>query len=318
MSGRIARPGGQLVAEAGADPLITPGVRDLYGAVLVEASAFARRRRLELIVEIGLIGLYFALRTIGANEPTLDVWLVVVAVVALASPTSGLVILAAIAPFNEGISITRDIGSKTVLAVALLIGVTVRVGMRWAVDPTARRRPTRAMLPVILAGGLIVGTGLGGGVIIDGELLRYTGECAGDLGHIIVDPKGRLCTCGARGCLEAMVNSAALSERAGGRAVRDIVKSGRQGDKLARKALAETGWWLGLGLASLSPVFAPDRIVVGGGIAAAGELLLESVRTSYRTHARPEFREKVQVVGSSFDGWEGMVGAASLFLDPLS
>jgi glucokinase len=165
--------------------------------------------------------------------------------------------------------------------------------------------------------GVTVGTGLGGGVIIDGELLRYTGECAGDLGHIIVDPKGRLCTCGARGCLEAMVNSAALSERARGRKPREIVNSGRQGDKLARKALAETGWWLGLGLASLSPVFAPDRIVVGGGIAAAGELLLESVRTSYRTHARPEFREKVQVVGSSFDGWEGMVGAASLFLDPV-
>ena len=165
--------------------------------------------------------------------------------------------------------------------------------------------------------GVTVGTGLGGGVIIDGELLRYTGECAGDLGHIIVDPKGRLCTCGARGCLEAMVNSAALSERARGRKPREIVNSGRQGDKLARKALAETGWWLGLGLASLSPVFAPDRIVVGGGIAAAGELLLESVRTSYRTHARPEFRETTEVVGSSFDGWEGMVGAASLFLDPL-
>ncbi|HEY8800377.1 MAG TPA: hypothetical protein VIM20_07225, partial [Candidatus Limnocylindrales bacterium] len=161
MSGRIARPGGQLVAEAGADPLITPGIRDLYGAVLVEASAFARRRRLELIVEIALIALYFALRTIGANEPTLDVWLVVVAVVALVSPTSGLVILAAIAPFNEGISITRDIGSKTILAMALLIGVTVRVGLRWAADRAARRRPTRATLPVILAGTLILGTGLG-------------------------------------------------------------------------------------------------------------------------------------------------------------
>jgi len=166
--------------------------------------------------------------------------------------------------------------------------------------------------------GVTVGTGLGGGVIIDGKLLRYTGECAGDLGHIIVDPKGRLCTCGARGCLEAMVNSVALSERARGRKVREIVNSGRQGDKLARKALAETGWWLGLGFASLSPVFAPDRIVVGGGIAAAGELLLESVRASYRTHARPEFRETTALVGSSFDGWEGMIGAASLFLNPLA
>jgi glucokinase len=166
--------------------------------------------------------------------------------------------------------------------------------------------------------GVTMGTGLGGGVIIDGELLRYTGECAGDLGHIIVDHKGRLCTCGARGCLEAMVNSAALSERAGGRAVREIINSAREGDQLAVTALAETGWWLGLGLASLSPIFSPDRIVVSGGIATAGELLLEPARASYRTHARPEFREKTQVVGSSFEGWEGVVGAASLFLNPLA
>jgi predicted NBD/HSP70 family sugar kinase len=155
-------------------------------------------------------------------------------------------------------------------------------------------------------------------VIIDGDLLRYTGECAGDLGHIIVDHKGRLCTCGARGCLEAMVNSAALSERAGGRAVREIISSAQKGDQLAVTALAETGWWLGLGLATLSPIFSPDRIVVGGGIAAAGDLILEATRASYRTHARPEFREKTQVVGSSFEGWEGIVGAASLFLDPLA
>jgi glucokinase len=165
--------------------------------------------------------------------------------------------------------------------------------------------------------GVTVGTGLGGGVIIDGELLHFTGECAGDLGHIILDPKGRLCTCGARGCLEAMVNSAALRERAGGRTVREIVSSARKGDQLALKALAETGWWLGLGLASLSPVFSPDRIVVGGGISSAGDLLLDAVRASYLIHARPEFREKTRVIGSSFDGWEGMIGAASLFLDPL-
>jgi glucokinase len=165
--------------------------------------------------------------------------------------------------------------------------------------------------------GVTVGTGLGGGVIIDGRLLRYTGECAGDIGHIIVDRKGRQCTCGAQGCLEAMVNVAALSERVGGRNAREIVNSGRKGDKVARKALAESGRWLGLGLASLSPIFSPDRIVVGGGISAAGDLLLEPTRGSYHTHVQPEFREKTQIVGSSFEGWEGMIGAASLFLDPL-
>ena len=165
--------------------------------------------------------------------------------------------------------------------------------------------------------GVTVGTGLGGGVMIDGHLLRYAGECAGDLGHIIVDPSGRRCTCGAQGCLEAMVCSASLSERANGRHVRDIVKRAQHGEELALHALAETGRWLGLGLASLSPLFLPDRIVVGGGVAAAGDLLLEPVRSSYRTHASPAFRERVQIVGSSFGGWEGIVGAASLFLDPL-
>jgi glucokinase len=165
--------------------------------------------------------------------------------------------------------------------------------------------------------GVTVGTGLGGGVIIDGALLRYTGECAGDLGHVILDPNGRRCSCGAQGCLEAMVSSGALSERARARAVRDVIASARRGERPAVDALAETGRWLGLGLASLSPLFAPDRIVVGGGVAASGELLLEPVRASYRAHAAPEFAEKVQVVGSGFDGWEGMVGAGSMVLEPL-
>lgn len=165
--------------------------------------------------------------------------------------------------------------------------------------------------------GVTVGTGLGGGVMIDGQLLRFTGECAGDIGHIIVDPNGRLCTCGARGCLEAMVNVASLEERGKGRTVREIISGARDGDKIAVKALAETGWWLGLGLASLCPLFSPDTIAVGGGISAAGELMLESVRTSFQAHARPEFRDHTRVVGSSFEGWDGMIGAASLALSPL-
>jgi glucokinase len=165
--------------------------------------------------------------------------------------------------------------------------------------------------------GLIVGTGVGGGVIIDGRLLRFTGECSGDIGHVIVDPNGRLCSCGAHGCLEAMVNTAALIDLAGGAAVRETVTAARAGDARARKIMAEAGHWIGLGLASLSPIFSPDRIVVGGGIAAAGNALLDPTRESYRKHARPEFAEDTEVIGSSFDGWEGLVGAASLWLNPV-
>jgi glucokinase len=165
--------------------------------------------------------------------------------------------------------------------------------------------------------GLTIGTGIGGGVIIDGRLVRYTGECAGDLGHVIVNPGGRLCTCGARGCLEAEANSSALSERAGGRSVKEIIESARNGDTVARETLAEGGRWIGLGLASLAALFDPDAIVIGGGIAAARELLLDGVRDGYLTYASPQYRD-ARVEGSAFEGWDGLVGAACLYLRPTS
>ena len=162
-----------------------------------------------------------------------------------------------------------------------------------------------------------VGTGLGGGMVIDGELLRFTGECAGDVGHIIVAPEGRRCTCGSRGCLEAMVCVAALSERAGNRRAREVIDSALAGERRASDAVVETGWWLGLGLAALSPIFAPKGIVVGGGIATAGPLLLNPTRASYHVHAASGQTERVRIVGSTLGGWSGMVGAGSLALDPM-
>ncbi len=162
--------------------------------------------------------------------------------------------------------------------------------------------------------GLTLGTGAGGGVIVGGKLLRFTGECAGDVAHIVVEPNGRPCTCGARGCLEAMVNSASLSERGGSRKPADIITAAKKGEVAAINAVAETGRYLGLGLASLSPIFAPEKIVIGGGLAAAGNLLIDPTRKSYDEHVADDFRGKVPIVGSTFDGWEGMVGAASLAL----
>jgi glucokinase len=163
--------------------------------------------------------------------------------------------------------------------------------------------------------GVTVGTGLGGAVIVGGRLLRHTGECAGDLGHVILDPRGRQCTCGARGCLEALVCSAALTERAGGMSVRDIVRDAKSGGRRSLDAIGETATWLGIGLASLAPLFHPDTIVVGGGVAGAGELLLKPVRAAFHAHAGDDFRDRVRIVGSALEGWEGMLGAASLVFD---
>ena len=164
--------------------------------------------------------------------------------------------------------------------------------------------------------GMVFGTGVGGGVIIGGKLLRFTGECVGDIGHVIVEPGGRQCTCGARGCLEAVACSAALSERANGLSPREVITAAKSGDKSAIGALSATGRFIGLGLASLVQIFAPEKIVIGGGIAAAGETLIGPARESFRAHAGNDFRDSVTIVSSAFDGWEGIIGAASLALSP--
>ena len=164
--------------------------------------------------------------------------------------------------------------------------------------------------------GITIGTGLGGAVIIDGALLRYTGECAGDLGHIILDQKGPRCSCGARGCLEALVSSGALSARAGGRSVREIIAGARSSEKGAVTALAETGAWLGLGLASLAPLFAPDIIVVGGEWQRRGPAP-RAPASSYRAHARQSSHaRRASSALRSKDGRHG--GSGDLFFDPLS
>jgi glucokinase len=162
--------------------------------------------------------------------------------------------------------------------------------------------------------GMVFGTGVGGGMVVGGKLLRFTGECVGDIGHVIVEPGGRKCTCGARGCLEAVACSAALSERANGRAPRDVINAARRGDEAASEAVAAIGEFIGLGLASLAPIFSPDRVVLGGGLAAAGDALIKPARESFRAYAGDDFRDRVEIACSTFEGWEGIVGAASVAL----
>jgi glucokinase len=96
-----------------------------------------------------------------------------------------------------------------------------------------------------------------------------------------------------------------------------VIVAAKKGEQFAIDAFVETGHLLGLGLASLSPIFAPDTIVVGGGLAAVGEILIEPARQTYNEEAANDFRGKVKLAASSFDGWEGIVGAGSLALSPL-
>ena len=153
MPGPTASP--QPIQGLPADPVtVPPGVIDLYRAMAATATDVSRRYRLALWSELALIGLYFALRTTAADTTQMTVWLVAVVALSIASPVGGLVVLAAIAPFNEGLDLSRDVGSKTAIPVALLVAI----GIRWLVAPAARARPSA---PVVLAAVLLVTTGLG-------------------------------------------------------------------------------------------------------------------------------------------------------------
>ena len=180
-----------------------------------------------------------------------------------------------------------------------------------------------------------VGTGIGGGLVLDGRLHHGEHGFAGELGHLIVDPEGDRCPCGNRGCLEAMASGltlgrlgreaaaadpagrlAALANEAGGPVTGEVVfAAASEGDKAALVLFERVGHWLGVGIASLVTIFDPDLVVVGGGVAATGELLLAPARASFEryVHARPH-RDLPPVVPARLGPDAGLVGAATLAL----
>lgn len=163
-----------------------------------------------------------------------------------------------------------------------------------------------------------VGTGIGGAIIIDGQLRRGWQGISGEIGHLIVERDGRPCPCGSRGCWEQYGSGRALlraAEEAGydvphGAAV---TAAAAAGDERAQRVLAGIGGWLGVGIASLVAVLDPEVIVVGGGVSAAGDLLLEPTRTSFRTYLTArERRPEPPVLLAALGPDAGLIGAADL------
>lgn len=180
-----------------------------------------------------------------------------------------------------------------------------------------------------------LGTGIGGGIVNDGVVQRGRWGMAGEFGHMVVVPDGRRCECGNRGCLEqyasgnvlgrearelAMAGSPVtvpLVERVGG----DlsllvgplITEAARDGDPVAIELFEEVGRWLGIGLANLSAALDPGTFVIGGGVSAAGELLLRPARESFRrTLTGRGFRPEPRIVQAALGPEAGLVGAADL------
>ena len=163
---------------------------------------------------------------------------------------------------------------------------------------------------------LVSGTGLGVGMVIDGALVRFMGECIGDAGHVVVDPNGPECPCGGRGCAEAMVSERTIVQNAqSGATLRDVMESARQGNPQAIAALAAAGRALGIAMASLAQIFFPDRISLAGGLAEAGDFVLPPAEAEFRRTVNSEARAQVKVVKATL-GWRAtVVGAAAPWFD---
>lgn len=180
---------------------------------------------------------------------------------------------------------------------------------------------------------VIVGTGIGGGIVVDGAPFRGANGFAGEIGHVIVEPGGEPCGCGNLGCLETVASGTAIGRmgreaaaadphsalaREGADAIdaRRVVELARGGDGASIDILAEAGRRLGEGIGGYVNILDPEVVIVGGGAAAgAGELLLGPARAACRaTIVAPDHRPEVPILAASLGNDAGAIGAASVFL----
>jgi glucokinase len=154
-----------------------------------------------------------------------------------------------------------------------------------------------------------LGTGVGGGVVIGGRLHLGLGH-AGEIGHTTVDPDGPPCGCGNRGCLDRMAGADAIAAAAGRDSVHAAAEAARTGDERARAAFARAGELVGRVLAGAIVLLWPERVVVGGGVADAGELLLGPLRAEVRRRACVAPVDRIPIVRAELGPQAGAVGAA--------
>jgi len=182
---------------------------------------------------------------------------------------------------------------------------------------------------------ITLGTGIGGGILVNGHVQRGRFGIAGEFGHMQVVPGGHRCECGNRGCWEQYASGNALVREARSLFLANspiasdlldrvegrpgnltgplITEAARDGDPTARELLAEMGNWLGVGIANLAAAFDPGTFVVGGGVSAAGDLLLDSARETFKRRLTGRgYRPEARIVAARLGNDAGLIGAADL------
>lgn len=158
--------------------------------------------------------------------------------------------------------------------------------------------------------GLTLGSGVGGVVVMNGRVHFGHDGTGGEVGHQTLLPDGPACTCGNRGCLEALTRADAIAGACGTATAADAVRAAQAGEERAIEGLGEIGRWLGIGISNLIVVLTPDRVVLGGGVSGAGHLLLEPIRDEVRRRVRVTDLEAVEIVAAELGTWAGAIGAA--------
>lgn len=181
---------------------------------------------------------------------------------------------------------------------------------------------------------ITLGTGVGGGIIAEGNLLHGVNGCAGEIGHVTVDPGGFECTCGKRGCLETVSSATGVvrvarhmsEEYAGDSKLKQAIDDGQDvsskdvfdyakaDDSFALMVVDRVCYFLGLAIGNVGNTLNPSSVVIGGGVSAAGEFLRSRVQTYFEEFTFPEVRTSTQVKLAELGNEAGVIGAASLAL----
>ena len=181
--------------------------------------------------------------------------------------------------------------------------------------------------------GLTLGTGIGGGIVLDGQIYHGCSDVAGEIGHMTIDSNGRKCKCGNYGCLEQYASGPAIALRAAegieagaetslvdmvdGKleeiTAATVYEATVQGDPYAAEVMKDTARFLGAGVASIINILNPEMVVIAGGVTRAGDTLFEPLRAEVRRRAFRSAQECCKIVPAELPGTAGVVGAAAVF-----
>ncbi|SEG08519.1 ROK family protein (putative glucokinase) [Actinacidiphila yanglinensis] len=167
-----------------------------------------------------------------------------------------------------------------------------------------------------------VASGVGAGLVVDGRIYRGPGGTAGEIGHITLDESGPVCRCGNRGCLETFTAARYVLEllrgsHGDGLTIPKMVQLGREGDPGCRRVIGDVGRHIGMGVASLCNLLNPSRVVLGGDLAEAGELVLGPIRESVARYAIPSAAQRLSVMPGALGARAEVLGALALVLSEM-